>query len=81
LDRGLCCGKTSVIYVTRCGDDGRSWSPFVAVTTVGTLPGCCLPNTTFRDGIAERFAADLPGHLYLTYEDRDGAQFDLELTE
>jgi hypothetical protein len=31
-------GKASVIYVTRSGDDGRSWSRFVPVTTVGTLP-------------------------------------------
>jgi len=76
-------GKASVIYVTRSRDDGRSWSRFVPVTTVGTLPGCCLPNTTFRDGITENFAASptYPGHLYLTYEDWDGAQFDVKFTQ
>jgi hypothetical protein len=76
-------GKTSTIYVTRSGDDGRSWSPFVPVTTVGVLPGCCLPNTTFRDGIVENFAASptWPGHLYLTYEDWDGHQFDVKFTQ
>jgi hypothetical protein len=50
-------GKASTIYVTRSSDDGGSWSPFVPVTTVGTLPGCCLPNTTFRHGIVEIFVA------------------------
>jgi hypothetical protein len=76
-------GKPSVIYVTRSSDDGRSWSRFVPVTTVGVLPGCCLPNTTFRDGITEHFAASPthPGHLYLTYEDWDGAQFDVKFTQ
>src|SRR5215207_8220524 len=76
-------GKASTIYVTRSSDDGRSWSRFVPVTTVGTLPGCCLPNTTFRDGIVENFAASptWPGHLYLTYEDWDGAQFDVKFTQ
>ena len=72
-------GKASTIYVARSGDDGRSWSRFVPVTTVGTLPDCCLPNTTFRDGIVENFTASptYPGHLYLTYEEWDGAQFDV----
>ncbi|HZD02091.1 MAG TPA: sialidase family protein [Actinomycetes bacterium] len=76
-------GKSSVIYVTRSSDDGRSWSAFSPVTTVGTLAGCCLPNTTFRDGIVESFAASptYPGHLYLTYEDWDGQQFDVKLTQ
>jgi hypothetical protein len=76
-------GDSSVIYVTRSSDDGRTWSPFVPVTTVGTLPGCCLPNTTFRDGITENFAASptYPGHLYLTYEDWDGSQFDVKFTQ
>jgi hypothetical protein len=76
-------GKPSTIYVTRSSDDGRSWSRFVPVTTVGVLPGCCLPNTTFRDGITEHFAASptYPGHLYLTYEDWDGEQFDVKFTQ
>ena len=76
-------GKASTIYVARSSDDGRSWSRFVPVTTVGTLPDCCLPNTTFRDGIVENFAASptYPGHLYLTYEEWDGAQFDVKFTQ
>jgi hypothetical protein len=76
-------GESSVIYVTRSSDDGGTWSPFVPVTTVGALPGCCLPNTTFRDGITEHFAASPthPGHLYLTYEDWDGRQFDVKFTQ
>jgi hypothetical protein len=76
-------GKSSVIYVSRSTDDGGSWSRFVPVTTVGTLPGCCLPNTTFRDGITEHFAASptYPDHLYLTYEDWDGRQFDVKFTQ
>ena len=46
-------------------------------------PGCCLPNTTFRDGITENFAASptYPGHLYLTYEDWDGTQMDVKFTQ
>ena len=45
------------------------------VATVGTIPTAGLPNTRFRDGIIESFAASptYPGHLYLTYEDWDGA--------
>jgi hypothetical protein len=76
-------GKASTIYVSRSSDDGRSRSRIVPVTTVGTLPVCCLPNTTFRDGIVENFAASptYPGHLYLTYEDWDGDQFDVKFTQ
>ena len=77
-------GKTSSIYVTRSTDDGRTWSRFVpAVPDVGILPAAALPNTTFRDGIVESFAASRthPGHVYLTYEEWDGAQFDVYFTQ
>jgi hypothetical protein len=77
-------GKASSIYVARSTDDGRTWSPFVAaVPDVGLLPTAALPNTTFRDGIVESFAASRTraGHLYLTYEDWDGAQFDVYFTQ
>jgi hypothetical protein len=77
-------GKASSIYVARSTDDGRTWSPFVAaVPDVGILPVATLPNTTFRDGIVENFTASrtYPGHLYLTYEDWDGAQFDVYFTQ
>jgi len=71
------------LYVTRSTDDGVTFSPFVAAATVGTLPTDDLPNTTFRDGITESFAASptYPGHLYLTYEDWDGTQMDVKFTQ
>jgi hypothetical protein len=77
-------GKASSIYVARSTDDGRTWSRFVAaVPDVGILPVAALPNTSFRDGIVENFTASrtYPGHLYLTYEDWDGAEFDVYLTQ
>src|SRR2546430_12079635 len=62
-----------------------TFGPFVQVSTVGLLAGGAgeLPNTTFRDGITENFAVSPshPGHLYLTYEDWDGAQFDVKFTQ
>jgi hypothetical protein len=55
------------------------------VPTVGLLAGGegDLPNTTFRDGIVESFVASptYAGHLYLTYEEWDGAQFDVKFTQ
>src|SRR6266545_1364328 len=63
-------GGASTIYVARSADDGHSFGPFVAVTTVNMIPTAGLPNTRFREGITESFAASpmYPGHLYLTYE-------------
>jgi hypothetical protein len=74
------------LYVARSTDDGVSFSPFVAaVKGVGMLPTDDLPNTTFRDGITESFAASptYPGHLYLTYEDWDtqSGQMDVKFTQ
>jgi hypothetical protein len=71
------------IYVARSSDDGVTWSEFVPVTQAEIMPGCCLPNTTFRDGILEHFAAspDYPGHLYVVWEDWDGNQFDVKFTQ
>src|SRR5262249_46287335 len=59
------------IYVARSTDDGVTWSKFIPVADASQLPGCCLPNTTFRDGILEHFAASPthPGHLYMVWED------------
>src|SRR5207247_880776 len=68
----------------RSVDDGRTFSPFVAaVRGVGVLPTTDLPNTLFRDGILENFAASptYPGHLYLAYEDWDGTQMDVKFTQ
>jgi hypothetical protein len=73
-------GKASNIYVTSSRDCGRTWAPFnVAVSDVGIYPGVSLPNTRFRDGIVESFVASptYPGHTYLTWENWDGAQFDV----
>lgn len=71
------------VYVARSSDDGVTWSSFVPVATVGTIGGCCLPNTTFRDGILHNFAAspDYPGHLYVAWEDWDGRQFDVKFSQ
>ena len=78
-------GSASTIYVARSSDDARTFSPFVPVTTVSTIPTAGLPNTRFRDGITESFAASptFPGHLYLTFEDWDTArgQMDVKLTQ
>jgi hypothetical protein len=72
-----------IIYVARSSDDGVTWSDFVPVAQASQVPGCCLPNTTFRDGILEHFAAspDHPGHLYLVWEDWDGSQFDVKFSQ
>ncbi len=76
-------GAASTIYVAGSADDGVSFTPFVPVTTVTIVPGEVLPNTRFRDGIAESFAASptYPGHLYLTYEDWNGVQMDVKFTQ
>ncbi len=75
--------KSSTIYVARSSDDARTFTPFVPITTVTIVPGEVLPNTRFRDGITESFAASptYPGHLYLTYEDWDGTQMDVKFTQ
>jgi hypothetical protein len=76
-------GKASQIFVARSTDDGRTFGPWVSVATPGILPSAALPNTRFRDGITESFAASptYPGHLYVTYEDWDGSQMDVKFTQ
>jgi hypothetical protein len=78
-------GTSSTIYVARSSDDGRTFTPFVPITIVNMPPGGVLPNTRFRDGITESFAASptYPDHLYLTYEDWDplGVQMDVKFTQ
>jgi hypothetical protein len=66
-------GTGSTIYVARSTDDARTFGAFVPITTVSIPPGEVYPNTRFRSGIAENFAASptYPGHLYLTFEDWD----------
>jgi hypothetical protein len=74
---------TGTIYVSHSSDDGQTFSTFVPVATAGVLQACCLPNTTFRDGITENFTSSptFPGHLYLTYEDWDGTQMDVKFSQ
>jgi len=77
-----CCSSPAAIYVTRSTNGGQTWSPFVQV--VGGLQTVnSLPNTTFRDGILEHFAASptYPGHLYLVFEGWDGTQMDVKFTQ
>ena len=71
------------IYVARSSDDGVTWSDFVPVAEATQIGACCLPNTTFRDGILEHFAAspDYPGHLYTVWEDWDGSQYDVKFSQ
>lgn len=78
----VCCSSPASIYITRSTDDGVTWGPFAKVVggiqTVGSLP-----NTRFRDGILESFAASptYPGHLYVTWEDWDGTQMDVRFSQ
>ena len=78
-------GGPSTIFVTRSTDDGRTFAPFVAVATPSMIPTAALPNTRFRDGITESFAASPTnaGHLYLAYEDWDTTlgQMDVKFTQ
>ena len=75
--------SSAKLYVARSTDDGNTFTWFDTGQVAHGTPGCCLPNTTFRDGILENFAASptYPGHLYLTYEDWDGNQFDTKFTQ
>jgi hypothetical protein len=72
------------LWVAKSTDDAQTFTFFRAVTGVGLIPTCCLPNTTFRDGIVESFAASptYAGHLYMTYEDWGAAgQFDVKFVQ
>jgi hypothetical protein len=71
------------LWVAKSTDDGDTFTWFDVGQRANGTPTCCLPNTTFRDGILQNFAASptYPGHLYLTYEDWDGTQFDTKFTQ
>src|SRR3954470_7768810 len=73
------------VYVTRSIDDGVTFGPFVEAATPEENPDGFLPNTNFRAGIIEHFAASLtyPGHVYLVYEDWNsvGGQFDVKFRQ
>jgi hypothetical protein len=68
-------GGPSTIFVSRSTDDAQTFGPFVAAATPSMIPTAGLPNTRFRDGINESFAASPthPGHLYIAFEDWDTA--------
>jgi hypothetical protein len=72
--------NTADLFVTRSQDDGQTFStPVFAGSgrTIGVASGR-VTNTTFRDGINYAFAVspDVPGHLYLAYNDFNGTQYD-----
>ncbi len=71
------------LWVARSTDDGNTFTWFDTGQRAAGTSGCCLPNTTFRDGILENFTASptYPNHLYLTYEDWDGTQFDVKFSQ
>ena len=75
--------SVKTIYVARSTDDGVTFGPWTAVATTPLITDCCLPNTRFRDGILQHFAAseDHPGHLYVVWERWDGAQFDVYFSQ
>jgi hypothetical protein len=78
-------GSQVSIYVAKSTDDGQTFTFSKAVSGIGLIPSCCLPNTTFRDGITESFAASptYAGHLYAAYEDWDSinGQFDVKFVQ
>ncbi|HEY3090873.1 MAG TPA: sialidase family protein [Jatrophihabitantaceae bacterium] len=78
-------GTSSTTYVARSNDDAQTFSPFVPITTVTIPPGEVYPNTRFRSGIVENFAASptYPDHVYLTFEDWDAVagQADVKFTQ
>ncbi len=78
-------GGPTTIYVASSTDDAQTFTPFVAVATPTLIPTPGLPNTRFRDGILESFAASpsQPNHLYLAYEDWDTTlgQMDVKFTQ
>jgi hypothetical protein len=71
------------LWVGRSSDDGNTFTWFDTGQKAHGTPGCCLPNTTFRDGILENFAASptYADHAYLAYEDWDGSQMDVKFTQ
>ena len=73
------------MFVTRSSDDGKTFTTPVQAASgriigVGSVRDT---NTTFRDGINFAFAVspDLPGHLYLAYNDFDGTQYNVYLVQ
>jgi len=69
------------MFVTKSTDDGNTFTTPMKVAT-GNIIGVGSvrdTNTTFRDGINFAFAVspDMPGHLYLVYNDFNGTQYNV----
>jgi hypothetical protein len=77
-----CCASPGAIYVARSIDDGVTWGSFAKVVS-GINLVAALPNTRFRDGILESFAASptYAGHLYAVWENWDGRQMDVMFSQ
>ena len=75
--------KSSVgkMYVMKSTDDGNTFSAPVLAATGNTIGVGAVrdTNTTFRDGINFAFAVspDMPGHVYLAYNDFNGTQYNV----
>jgi hypothetical protein len=71
-------GKSTSIYVLVSHDGSATFTTTTVASNVG-VNDVRLPNTRFRDGIVESFAASpsLAGHAYATWEDWDGQQMDV----
>ena len=76
---------TADMFVTRSTDDGNTFSTPVKVAS-GSIIGVGSVrdnNTTFRDGInfAFQVSQNIPGHLYLVYNDFNGTQYNVFLVQ
>jgi hypothetical protein len=71
------------LWVAKSSDDGNTFTWHDTGQRAHGTPGPDLPNTTFRDGILENFAASptYADHAYLAYEDWDGTQMDVKFTQ
>jgi hypothetical protein len=78
-----CCSSPGTIYVERIADDGTTLTPGPFTQVGQTATTNALPNTRFRDGITETFAASqtYAGHLYVAWEAWDGTQMDVVMRQ
>jgi hypothetical protein len=73
----------ATLFVARSTDGGVTFGPWVQVAVTPQNPNGFFPNTRFRDGITESFAASptFPGHLYMTFEQWDGDNENVYFTQ
>lgn len=71
------------LFVTKSTDDGATFSTPMPIASGNLIGSSRLPNTTFRDGInfAMAVSPDQPGHLYVSYNDFDGKQYNVKFTQ